>query len=86
MTSTASSKRSTSSLGSGKGMPSISCSGAYRPAPNPSSSRLFEMWSTVAASLASHAGWRNVFELTRQPIRIRSVPAARAARSVQASK
>ena len=62
------------------------CSGWYQPAPNPNSSRPFEMWSTVTTSLASTDGWRKVLEVTSTPMRILSVRAARPASSVQASK
>ena len=67
-------------------MPKRSCSGTNQPAPKPSSSRPFETWSSVTAICAIRAGWRNVFELTSTPTRMRSVRAASAASSVQPSK
>ncbi len=58
MTSRPSSKRSKRSFSGGSGMPYAVVSSWFQAAPSPSSSRPSEMWSTVAAMLASTAGCR----------------------------
>jgi hypothetical protein len=59
---------------------------SFHAAPIPRISRPFEMWSTVAAMLASTAGCRYGMAVTWQPILIREVSAAMADSMVQPSK
>ena len=58
MASTPSSNRSNRSFSGGRSIPYASHSIWFQPAPRPSSSRPPLMMSTVAAMLASTAGWR----------------------------
>ena len=69
----------------GNGNPNASCSIWYQPAPNPTSTRPPEMWSTVVALWASTDGGRNVTGETIVPRRIREVCAAMPASVVHAS-
>ncbi len=66
-------------------MPYCVCSSVHQPAPMPISTRPPEISSTVAADFASTDGRRNVTGDTSVPSRIRSVSAASAASSAQAS-
>ncbi len=67
-------------------MPWAWCSGSIQAPPMPRIARPPLMWSSVAASLATRPGLRNVLAPTSRPRRIRSVEAAYAASEVQPSK
>ena len=82
---TTSSSRFIRSPRGGRARPYWRCSSSNQPAPRPTSTRPFEIRSTVVAILARSDGWRKVLAVTISPPRIRRDWARSAVRMVQPS-